>query len=62
MGLFQLWGPTASSMRCEHRMHLGLSCPNCPFSMELGNTGINTRIRVVLASRADPNFGPTRSP
>jgi hypothetical protein len=38
-------------------MHPGPSCPNCPFSAELGNTGINTRIRGVLDSRVDPNFG-----
>jgi hypothetical protein len=35
------------------RMHLGPSCPDCPFSTDLGNTGINTRIRGVLASGVD---------
>jgi hypothetical protein len=40
-------------------MHLGPSCPDCPFSVELGNTEINTGIRGVLAYGADPNFGPS---
>jgi hypothetical protein len=40
------------------QMHSGLSCPDCPFSMVLGNTGINTQIREVLASGVDENFGP----
>jgi hypothetical protein len=39
-------------------MHSGPSCPDCPFSMELGNTGIETQIRWVLAYWVDPNFGP----
>jgi hypothetical protein len=29
-----------------------------PFSVELGNTRINTQIQGVLASRIHPNFGP----
>jgi hypothetical protein len=40
------------------RMHPGPSCPHCPFSAELGNTGINSQIRGALASRVNPNFGP----
>jgi hypothetical protein len=39
-------------------MHPGLSCPDCPFSTELSNIGINIRIWGVPASRVDPNFGP----
>jgi hypothetical protein len=41
------------------RMHLEPSCPNYPFSVELGNIGINTQIRGVVAYGVDPNFGPS---
>jgi hypothetical protein len=43
-------------------MHPGTCCPDCPFPAELGNMGIKTRIRGVLASRVDPNFGPSPVP
>jgi hypothetical protein len=38
-------------------MYLGPSCPNRPFSEELGDTEINTQIRGVLAHGANLNFG-----
>jgi hypothetical protein len=38
-------------------MYLGPSCPDHPFSMELGDSEINTRIQWVLAHGADQNFG-----
>jgi hypothetical protein len=40
------------------QMHLGPCCPDCPFSTELGITGINTWICAVPSSRVDQNFGP----
>jgi hypothetical protein len=33
------------------------SCPDCPFSEELGDAEINTRIHRVLAPRVDSNSG-----
>jgi hypothetical protein len=41
-------------------MYLGPSCPDRPFSAELSDTEINTRIRRVLAHGFDLNlvFGP----
>jgi hypothetical protein len=36
----------------------GAKLSRLPFSMELGNTGINTRLRGVLASGVDQNFCP----
>jgi hypothetical protein len=44
------------------QMHPRPSCPDRPFSTKLGNTKINTRIRGVLASGVDPNFGPDLVP
>jgi hypothetical protein len=38
-------------------MYLRPSCPNCPFSVELGNTEINTQIRGVIAYGAYLNLG-----
>jgi hypothetical protein len=38
-------------------MYPGPSCLNHPFSVELGDTEINTRIRRILAHGADQNFG-----
>jgi hypothetical protein len=38
------------------RMYPGPSCPDRPCSTELGDTKINTRIRGILAHRADMNF------
>jgi hypothetical protein len=38
-------------------MHLGPSCLDWPFSMELDNMEINTRIRGVLVPGVDPNLG-----
>jgi hypothetical protein len=38
-------------------LYLGPSCPDRPFSIELGDTVINTRIRGVLAHGADLNLG-----
>jgi hypothetical protein len=38
-------------------MHPGPSCHDRPFSVELGDTEINTRIRRVLAHGADLNLG-----
>jgi hypothetical protein len=35
----------------------GPSCPDCPFSTELGDRKINTRIRGVLAPGAEQNPG-----
>jgi hypothetical protein len=39
-------------------MYLGPSCPNRPFSTELGDMEINTRIRGVLAHGINLNLGP----
>jgi hypothetical protein len=39
------------------RMYLGSSCPNYPFSVELGDMELSTRIRGVLPFGADPNHG-----
>jgi hypothetical protein len=43
-------------------MYLGSSCPDRPFSLELGNVEINTQIHRVLAPQAYLNLraGPTR--
>jgi hypothetical protein len=38
-------------------IYLGPSCPDRPFSVELDDMEINTRIRWVLAHGADQNFG-----
>jgi hypothetical protein len=38
-------------------MYLGPSCPDHPFSAELGDVEINPQIRGVLAHKADLNFG-----
>jgi hypothetical protein len=38
-------------------MYLGPICPDRPFSVELGNTEINTRVQGVLAHGADLNLG-----
>jgi hypothetical protein len=42
-------------------MYPGPSCPDCPFSEELDNAEINTRIHKVPAHGANlnPGFGPT---
>jgi hypothetical protein len=34
------------------------SCPDCPFSVELDGTEVNTQIRGVLAHGANLIFGP----
>jgi hypothetical protein len=39
------------------RIYSGPSCPDHPFSTELGDTEINTQIRGVLAHGADLNLG-----
>jgi hypothetical protein len=44
------------------RMHPRPSCPDNPFSVELGDMEMNTRIRGVLAPRADPNLGSSPIP
>jgi hypothetical protein len=38
-------------------MYPGSSCPDCPFSEELGNMEINTWIRGVIAHGAALNLG-----
>jgi hypothetical protein len=38
-------------------MYSGPSCPDSPFSVELGDAEINTQIQGVLADGADLNFG-----
>jgi hypothetical protein len=38
-------------------MHLRPSCHNCPSSIELGDTKINTQIREVLALGGDMSLG-----
>jgi hypothetical protein len=38
-------------------MYLGPSCPDRPFSTELGNTEIDTQIRGVLAHGTNLNLG-----
>jgi hypothetical protein len=38
-------------------IYSGPSCPDHPFSTELGDTEINTQIRGVLAHGADLNLG-----
>jgi hypothetical protein len=43
-------------------MHPRLSCPDCPFSTELGDMEINTQMRGVLAPRANPNLGSNLIP
>jgi hypothetical protein len=43
-------------------MYSGPSCPDRTFSMKLGDAEINTRIRLVLAHRADLNFGSCSVP
>jgi hypothetical protein len=43
-------------------MYPGPSCPDCPFSTELGNVEINTRIQGVLACGVDLNFGSSLVP
>jgi hypothetical protein len=55
--LFQPWGPTALSTRSEHVDASDAMLPDCPFCVELGNTGINTRIGGALASGVNPKFG-----
>jgi hypothetical protein len=55
--LFQLQDPTASSVRSVHVHAFRASCPDCSFSIELGDTEINIDIRGVLALGADLNLG-----
>jgi hypothetical protein len=43
-------------------MYPGPSCPDRPFSMELGDVEFNTRIRMVLAHGADMNLGVSPAP
>jgi hypothetical protein len=43
-------------------MYLGPSCPDRPFSAELGDTKISTQIWGVLAHGADLNFGSNPAP
>jgi hypothetical protein len=38
-------------------MHMGPGCPDLPFSTELGDSEINTRVREILAHGVDQNFG-----
>jgi hypothetical protein len=43
-------------------MYQGPSCPNRPFSEELGGAEINTQIHRVLAPEADLNPGASPTP
>jgi hypothetical protein len=43
-------------------MYFGPSCPDRPFSVELGDTKISTQIWGVLAHGADLNFGSSPVP
>jgi hypothetical protein len=43
-------------------MHPRPSCPDGPFSVKLGDTEINTRIRGVLAPGADLSLGSSSVP
>jgi hypothetical protein len=44
------------------QMPLGPSCPDCPFSMELSSTEINTRVRGALAPGVNLNLGSSPVP
>jgi hypothetical protein len=55
--LFQPPGAIASSVRGDHVDVSGPSCPDHPFSTELGDTEINTQIRGVLAHEVNLNLG-----
>jgi hypothetical protein len=44
-------------MRSEHADASEAKLPDCPFYVELGNTGINTRIGGALAFGVNPKFG-----
>jgi hypothetical protein len=44
------------------RIYPGPNCPDRPFSVELGDMEINTRIRGFLAHGADQNFGSVLVP
>jgi hypothetical protein len=61
VNLFQPSGSTALHRATNMWMYLGPSCPDCPFTDELGDAKINTRIHKVLAHGADlnPGAGPT---
>jgi hypothetical protein len=48
---------TTPSARNDYVDVSGPSCPDHPFSVELGDTEINTQIRGVLAHGAKLNFG-----
>jgi hypothetical protein len=43
-------------------LYMRPSCPDCPFSEELGNVKINTQIHKVLAPGADLNHGASPAP
>jgi hypothetical protein len=66
MGVNLLWTFFSRRVQPLHQwvttmwMYLGPSCPDCPFSEELGDAEINTWIHRVLAHRADLN--PRASP
>jgi hypothetical protein len=59
MGADHLWTSFSRRVQPLHQreitmlMYLGPSCPDRPFSEELGDTEINTRVRGVLAHRAN---------
>jgi hypothetical protein len=60
MNLFQPLGSTAPSAG-DHQVDVsGASCPHRPFSKELDDVEINTRIHSVLTHRVDlsPGAGP----
>jgi hypothetical protein len=57
VNLFQPSGSTALHWATTMWMYLGPSCPDCPFTDELGDAKINTRIHKVLAHGADLNPG-----
>jgi hypothetical protein len=55
--LFQPPGSTLRQQEMTMWMYPGSSCPDCPFSEELGNMEINTWIRGVIAHGAALNLG-----
>jgi hypothetical protein len=59
---FSRWVQPLRQQATTKWLYPGPSCPNYPFSDELGDAEVNTRIHKVLAHRADLNPGADPSP